>query len=54
MDKYCADGARIGYLRNAGVDHMTEGTLVAMDAFEWLSDRLDGVEVEEGCKITTC
>ncbi|KAL9051729.1 MAG: hypothetical protein Q9162_005831 [Coniocarpon cinnabarinum] len=49
VDKYCADGARIEYIRNLGVNHEEEGQLVAMGAFAWLNDRMNGVEVPEGC-----
>ena len=53
VDKYCADGARIEYIRNSAADHELDGNLVAMGAFAWLNDRMNGVPVGAGCNITT-
>lgn len=53
MEKYCANGARIEYVRNATANHLTEYPDGLANAFAWLVERMEGVPVAEGCNITT-
>ncbi|KAJ5667128.1 hypothetical protein N7507_002992 [Penicillium longicatenatum] len=48
--EYCADGARIEYLRDLVGNHETEGIVGSAGALAWLKERLEGVEVSDGCK----
>lgn len=49
--EYCAAGARVEYHRDLVGDHETEAISGSASALEWLNARLDGVEVDDGCKI---
>ena len=53
MDKYCAQGARIEYVRNATADHLAENPDGLPNAFAWLVQRMEGVPVAKGCNVTT-
>ena len=53
MRKYCGEGARIEYVRNATADHLSENPDGLRDAFAWLARRMEGVPIARGCNITT-
>ncbi|OJD16886.1 hypothetical protein AJ78_02983 [Emergomyces pasteurianus Ep9510] len=45
VHKYCANGATIEYHRNLIGEHVTEAIIGAINALEWVSDRLAGKSV---------
>ncbi|MEV0247071.1 lipase family protein [Nocardia sp. NPDC050712] len=49
VDRYCADGADITYLRGATTDHLSMSLRGAPTAFAWLQRRLAGDPVTPGC-----
>ncbi|KAL4955922.1 secretory lipase-domain-containing protein [Aspergillus filifer] len=52
-DTYCAGGADVEYVRDLLSEHALLTITGAPDAFMWLMDRLEGVEVTKGCTRTT-
>ncbi|KAL4971045.1 putative secretory lipase [Aspergillus stella-maris] len=52
-DTYCAGGADVEYVRDLLSEHALLTITGSPDAFMWLIDRLEGVEVTKGCTRTT-
>ncbi|KAL4929000.1 secretory lipase-domain-containing protein [Aspergillus undulatus] len=52
-DTYCAGGADVEYVRDLLSEHALLTITGSPDAFLWLTDRLEGVEVERGCSRKT-
>ncbi|KAL4895275.1 secretory lipase-domain-containing protein [Aspergillus ambiguus] len=50
VNKYCAQGARIEYQRDWVGEHVSEAITGSASAMNWMSDRLNGKSVEEGCQ----
>ncbi|OAX77307.1 hypothetical protein ACJ72_08397 [Emergomyces africanus] len=51
--KYCTNGATIEYHRNLVGEHVTEAITGAVNALEWVSDRLSGISVRNLGSCTT-
>lgn len=49
--QFCADGADITYQRNSFGEHSLDFLFGAPGAVAWLKDKLDGVDVSEGCVL---
>ncbi|KAL4922411.1 secretory lipase-domain-containing protein [Aspergillus aurantiobrunneus] len=52
-DTYCGNGASVEYVRDLLSEHALLTITGAPDAFMWLTDRLNGVPVDQGCSKTT-
>lgn len=50
VEKYCAQGARIEYHRDWVGTHFSEAIAGSASALNWVSERLDGEEVDDGCR----
>ncbi len=53
IEKLCAQGADIQYVRHLLSAHVTEAVTGLGDAFLFLKDRFDGVPLQSGCKTKT-
>lgn len=49
VKSYCSRGVNIEYHRDLVGNHETEGITGSASALEWLHDRLNGDQAEEGC-----
>ncbi|GAB1216545.1 hypothetical protein ATERTT37_005761 [Aspergillus terreus] len=50
VDKYCSQGARIEYHRDWVGEHVSEAIAGSASAMNWVSERLNGEDVDEGCR----
>ncbi|KAL5354934.1 secretory lipase-domain-containing protein [Aspergillus floccosus] len=50
VKKYCAQGARIEYHRDWVGEHVSEAIAGSASAMNWVSERLNGEDVDEGCR----
>lgn len=53
VDKYCADGASVQYIRDILSKHASLAVIGAFKALAWLRDVMDETELEKGCSRKT-
>lgn len=53
VQRYCAEGVRVKYIRDEASEHIALVATGAPEAFAWMADRLSGQTAPAGCTTTT-